>query len=717
MATQQQLLQQHLQPPQPQQPRDQYSDGGENQTRGETSEYRGETEDPAIPVENVAIVKQFLKLKPPTFSGEMDPVKANEWLLEMEKNFRLLRCGEQQKVEIGSYLLTGAASRWWNLKGVRESGMNWARFKVIFKEKYMPRALQNAKCAEFEHLKQTGKPIVEYEAAFTNLAEYAPHLVATDEMRARRFEDGLRYEIKRVIRPLVLPTYADVLDRAIIVEQDEMEKKKYFDNKKRQNFNNQGSSGQKRQKPESNWRNQRGQNTDLGTGAMRGNQGGGNARPGENRQGNQGNRSGTGNNQRQGQAFALMPGDARNDEIVVAEQRCLHREMEELELEVISCGIEGLCATIIAEPAILEEIKLRQMEDPKLRKIHDNLAAEPNSEFKTRGETSEYRGETEDPAIPVENVAIVKQFLKLKPPTFSGEMDPVKANEWLLEMEKNFRLLRCGEQQKVEIGSYLLTGAASRWWNLKGVRESGMNWARFKVIFKEKYMPRALQNAKCAEFEHLKQTGKPIVEYEAAFTNLAEYAPHLVATDEMRARRFEDGLRYEIKRVIRPLVLPTYADVLDRAIIVEQDEMEKKKYFDNKKRQNFNNQGSSGQKRQKPESNWRNQRGQIPTCPTCGKNHSGECWRKRPDVICFYCNEVGHIKRNCPKLGTGAMRGNQGGGNARPGENRQGNQGNRSGTGNNQRQGQAFALMPGDARNDEIVVAEMGPQSIVRINV
>ncbi|XP_057502725.1 uncharacterized protein LOC130786446 [Actinidia eriantha] len=197
-------------------------------------------------------------------------------------------------------------------------------------------------------------------------------------------------------------------------------------------------------------------------------------------------------------------------------------------------------------------------------------------------------GENEDPAIPVKNIAIVKQFLKLKPLTFSGEMDPVKANEWLLEIEKNFRLLRCGEQQKVEIGSYMLTGVAGRW---------------------EKNVPRALQNVKCAEFEQLKQTGKSIAEDEAAFTNLAEYAPHLVATDEMRARRFEDGLRYEIKRVIRPLVLPTYADVLDRAIIVEQDEIEKRKYFDSKKRQNFNNEGPSGQKRQKPKSNWRNQRG------------------------------------------------------------------------------------------------------------
>ena len=50
--------------------------------------------------------------------------------------------------------------------------------------------------------------IAEYEVLFTNLVEYAPHLVTTDEMRARRFEDGLRHEIKIVIRPLVLPTYA-----------------------------------------------------------------------------------------------------------------------------------------------------------------------------------------------------------------------------------------------------------------------------------------------------------------------------------------------------------------------------------------------------------------------------------------------------------------------------------------------------------------------------
>ena len=56
--------------------------------------------------------------------------------------------------------------------------------------------------------------------------------------------------------------------------------------------------------------------------------------------------------------------------------------MEELELEVITPWLEGLCATIVVEPKNLGEIRLRQMEDPKLKKIYDNLAMKPNSEFK-----------------------------------------------------------------------------------------------------------------------------------------------------------------------------------------------------------------------------------------------------------------------------------------------------------------------------------------------
>ena len=87
------------------------------------------------PIIDVATIKDFLKLKPPTYSGGMDAVKSQEWINELEKNFRLLRCSERHKVEIGSYLLTGEANRWWNHEGLNDTQTEWVHFVRIFKQK------------------------------------------------------------------------------------------------------------------------------------------------------------------------------------------------------------------------------------------------------------------------------------------------------------------------------------------------------------------------------------------------------------------------------------------------------------------------------------------------------------------------------------------------------------------------------------------------------
>ena len=69
------------------------------------------------------------------------------------------------------------------------------------------------------------------------------------------------------------------------------------------------------------------------------------------------------------------------------------------------------------------------------------------------------------------------------------------------------------------------------------------------------------------------------------------------------------------------MVLPTYTDVLDRTIIVEQDETEKRKYFDSKRRQIFGSKGTSGQKKQKLELRSKNlgtnPMGQVQVCLKC----------------------------------------------------------------------------------------------------
>ena len=67
-------------------------------------------------------------------------------------------------------------------------------------------------------LKQDSMTVAEYEAKFTELARFAPHVIDTDYKKARHFEGGLRSDILDSVNVLKLETYIGVLDQAIISE-------------------------------------------------------------------------------------------------------------------------------------------------------------------------------------------------------------------------------------------------------------------------------------------------------------------------------------------------------------------------------------------------------------------------------------------------------------------------------------------------------------------
>ncbi|KAL6986992.1 hypothetical protein U1Q18_052573 [Sarracenia purpurea var. burkii] len=193
-----------------------------------------------------------------------------------------------------------------------------------------------------------------------------------------------------------------------------------------------------------------------------------------------------------------------------------------------------------------------------------------------------------------------------------------------------------------------------------------------------------------------------VADYEAEFTNLAEYAPHMISTENMKARKFEDGLRPEIRRVIRPMRLPTYAEVIDRALLVEQDQEESRKFLASRKRPNPNNEPYDGGVEKKIRNDQvrgdDNQTEQL--CGTCGKRHTGTCWRLTNG--CWSCGSKEHHRRDCPRL--------QGKNKNVDQSPNQGNfdrmnqkklgipNGNQQ---NNQKQGKVYALIPGDPRNQE----------------
>ncbi|KAF7141664.1 hypothetical protein RHSIM_Rhsim06G0042800 [Rhododendron simsii] len=177
-------------------------------------------------------IEQFQKLKPPTFDGKQDPLVAQSWTLEMEKIFEVMECSEEEKVKLAAFMFTDEAYRWWLTIKESEPNMKWDRFKEVFNSMYFPPSVKEQMIAEFLDLRQGNLTVTEYAAKFTRLSRFATYVVDTEDKKARKFEGGLKDDFKTKVKLLKLPTYAEVLDRALILENDEKELAKRRDHKR-----------------------------------------------------------------------------------------------------------------------------------------------------------------------------------------------------------------------------------------------------------------------------------------------------------------------------------------------------------------------------------------------------------------------------------------------------------------------------------------------------
>ncbi|XP_028088608.1 uncharacterized protein LOC114289144 [Camellia sinensis] len=156
------------------------------------------------------------------FDRATDPLEAEKWLTEMEKLFPVFECTDDQKVTYATFMLQGIANDWWQMeKRIHEHDANpytWERFKNAFNEKYFPRSVRLQKQREFLRLKQGNKTVAEYEAEFTKLSKFASAFETDEDSRARKFESGLRTNIMQQVVPFELPTFGEVLNKALLVE-------------------------------------------------------------------------------------------------------------------------------------------------------------------------------------------------------------------------------------------------------------------------------------------------------------------------------------------------------------------------------------------------------------------------------------------------------------------------------------------------------------------
>ena len=100
---------------------------------------------------------------------------------------------------------------------------------------------------EFVRLEQGNLIVAQYEAKFTKLSRFAPQLIATEEEKTIKFQDGLKPYLKNKISILKLSVYSEVVDRALIAEKDNEELHQYKEQQRKRNRND-GAHGNQAQK-------------------------------------------------------------------------------------------------------------------------------------------------------------------------------------------------------------------------------------------------------------------------------------------------------------------------------------------------------------------------------------------------------------------------------------------------------------------------------------
>ena len=74
----------------------------------------------------------------PRFQGGIEPMKAEAWVLEMEKLFEIFPSTDAQKVSLAAFTLDDNARRWWMMSREGNPGLTWARFLELFYIKHFP---------------------------------------------------------------------------------------------------------------------------------------------------------------------------------------------------------------------------------------------------------------------------------------------------------------------------------------------------------------------------------------------------------------------------------------------------------------------------------------------------------------------------------------------------------------------------------------------------
>jgi hypothetical protein len=182
---------------------------------------------PRVPSLNEKLT-EFVRNKPPTFGGSINPLEADDWLRVIQRKLEPYHLEDGDKVQLATHQLIGTALAWWeNYSAAAQdaSTITWKDFVDEFHRYHTPAATMKRKADEFRELTQGNKSVEEYTYQFMELAHYAAE-VDKDSKKQDVFKKGLVPELRTLLTPHIYPDFNTLMNMAILTVRARADEKK-----------------------------------------------------------------------------------------------------------------------------------------------------------------------------------------------------------------------------------------------------------------------------------------------------------------------------------------------------------------------------------------------------------------------------------------------------------------------------------------------------------
>ncbi|GMN65855.1 hypothetical protein TIFTF001_034922 [Ficus carica] len=118
------------------------------------------------------LYERFRRMKASKFERLMDPIEANNWLMDIQVILDFMGLTEQEKVLCASFALKKDAQNWWRTVQLHRdvANMSWQDFVNEFRVMYYNQEIIVAQRDEFNSMKQGSMIVLEAVKKFEHLA-------------------------------------------------------------------------------------------------------------------------------------------------------------------------------------------------------------------------------------------------------------------------------------------------------------------------------------------------------------------------------------------------------------------------------------------------------------------------------------------------------------------------------------------------------------------